>query len=58
MGELDHEVAAICRAEGVDLGAAMAAGGYALAFVPHSARYITQEMPRHIAPWQWRRDRD
>jgi hypothetical protein len=29
MGELDHEVAAICRADAVDLEAAMAAGGYA-----------------------------
>ena len=66
MRELDHEIAAICRADGIDLGAAMVTGGYALAFVPYSARYITQEdaatsarrgVHGHecIAPWQWRR---
>ena len=66
MGELDHEIAAICRADGIDLGAAMVTGGYALAFVPYSARYITQEDAatsarrgihghKCIAPWQWRR---
>jgi endonuclease YncB( thermonuclease family) len=66
MGELDHEIAAICRANGIDLGAAMVTGGYALAFVPHSARYITQEdaaafarrgMHGHrcAAPWNWQR---
>lgn len=66
MGELDHETAAICRADGIDLGAAMVTGGYALAFVPYSARYITQEDAaasagrgvhghKCIAPWQWRR---
>jgi endonuclease YncB( thermonuclease family) len=66
MGEFDHEIAAICRADGIDLGAAMVTGGYALAFVPYSARYITQEDAatsarrgvhghKCIAPWQWRR---
>jgi endonuclease YncB( thermonuclease family) len=66
MGEFGHEIAAICRADGIDLGAAMVTGGYALAFVPYSARYITQEDAatsarrgvhghKCIAPWQWRR---
>jgi endonuclease YncB( thermonuclease family) len=66
MGEFDNEIAAICRADGIDLGAAMVTGGYALAFVPYSARYITQEdaaafarrgMHGHkcAAPWNWRR---
>lgn len=66
MGELDDEIAAICRADGIDLGAAMVTGGYALAFVPYSARYITQEDAaksarrgvhghKCVAPWQWRR---
>lgn len=66
MGELDHEITAICRADGIDLGAAMVTGGYALAFVPYSARYITQEDAatsarrgvhghKCAAPWQWRR---
>lgn len=66
MGEFDHEIVAICRADGIDLGAAMVTGGYALAFVPYSARYITQEDAatsarrgvhghKCIAPWQWRR---
>jgi endonuclease YncB( thermonuclease family) len=66
MGELDHEITAICRADGIDLGAAMVTGGYALAFVPYSARYITQEDAatsarrgvhghKCIAPWEWRR---
>lgn len=69
MGELDHEIAAICRADGIDFGAAMVAGGYALAFVPYSARYITQEDAatsarrgvhghKCAAPWQWRRGQD
>ena len=69
LGEFDHEVAAICRADGIDLGAAMVTGGYALAFVPYSARYITQEDAANsagrglhghkcVAPWQWRRGLD
>ncbi len=69
MGEVDHEITAICRADGIDLGAAMVTGGYALAFVPYSARYITQEDAataarrgvhghKCIAPWQWRSARD
>ena len=69
MGELDREVAAICRADGIDLGAAMVTGGYALAFVPYSARYITQEDAAQfarrgvhghkcVAPWNWRRGQE
>ncbi|TAJ83548.1 thermonuclease family protein [Reyranella sp.] len=57
---------AICRADGVDVGAAMVTGGMAYAFVPYSARYITQEaaaasanrgVHRHkcLAPWAWKR---
>jgi endonuclease YncB( thermonuclease family) len=64
-GDRNGEMVAICRADGVDLGAAMVTGGYAFAFVPYSARYITQEgaaraagrgMHAHkcIAPWKWR----
>jgi endonuclease YncB( thermonuclease family) len=56
---------AICRADGVDVGAAMVTGGMAYAFVPHSVRYITQEdaaakanrgVHRHkcLPPWTWR----
>jgi endonuclease YncB( thermonuclease family) len=59
------ETDALCRADGVDVGAAMVTGGMAYAFVPHSARYITQEsaaasanrgVHRHkcLAPWEWR----
>lgn len=59
------ETDAICHADGVDVGAAMVTGGMALAFVPRSARYITQEeaaakagrgVHRHgcVAPWEWR----
>src|SRR5262245_35865733 len=66
MGRFDHQIAAICQADGIDLGAAMVTGGYALAFVPYSARYITQEDAAQfarrgvhghecIAPWKWRR---
>jgi endonuclease YncB( thermonuclease family) len=69
MGEFDNEIAAICRADGIDLGAAMVTGGYALAFVPYSARYITQEDAatsarrgvhghKCVAPWQWRRGQE
>jgi endonuclease YncB( thermonuclease family) len=61
------ETEAICRADGVDIGAAMVTGGMAYAFVPHSARYITQEeaaakanrgVHRHkcLTPWEWRAD--
>ncbi len=60
-----NETLAICRADGVDLGAAMVTGGMAYAFVPYSVRYITQEeaavsasrgVHRHkcLAPWEWR----
>jgi endonuclease YncB( thermonuclease family) len=59
------ETDAICRADGVDVGAAMVTGGMAYAFVPYSARYITQEDAaaranrgvhghRCLAPWEWR----
>ena len=40
------ETDAICRAGGVDIGGALVTGGMAYAFVPHSARYITQEEAR------------
>lgn len=59
------ETDAICRADGVDVGAAMVTGGMAFAFVPYSVRYITQEeaaavakrgVHRHkcLPPWEWR----
>ncbi len=59
------QVAAICRADGVDLGAAMVTGGHALAHVPFSARYIAEEAAALSArrgvhahncmlPWKWR----
>ena len=65
VGEHGDETAAICRADGVDLGAAMVTGGHALAYVPYSARYITQEdaavtarrgihAHKCVRPWQWR----
>lgn len=61
----DGETVAICRADGVDLGAAMVTGGHALARVPYSVRYISQEdaaiaarrgVHAHncVAPWKWR----
>lgn len=64
-GESKGKMVAICRADGVDLGAAMVTGGYAFAFVPYSARYISQEasavsahrgVHRHkcLSPWEWR----
>ena len=60
-----EETDAICHADGVDVGGAMVTGGMALAFVPRSARYITQEeaaakarrgVHRHgcVPPWEWR----
>lgn len=60
-----EETNAICRADGVDVGAAMVTGGMAYAFVPYSARYITQESAAATAnrgvhghrcstPWKWR----
>lgn len=39
----DGRTAAICRAAGVDIGAAMVTGGHAVASVRHSARYVAQE---------------
>ena len=64
-GERGGEIVAICRADDVDLGAAMVTGGYAYAEVPHSARYISQEaaavsalrgIHAHacVTPWEWR----
>ncbi|MGD9885309.1 MAG: thermonuclease family protein [Reyranella sp.] len=63
--ERGGEIIAICRADEVDLGAAMVTGGYAYAEVPHSARYISQEaaaasalrgIHAHdcVTPWEWR----
>ena len=65
VGGGDGEKVAICRADGVDLGSAMVTVGYALAQVPHSARYISEEasatkahrgLHAHpcLAPWKWR----
>ena len=64
-GERRGEIVAICRADDVDLGAAMVTGGYAYAEVPHSARYVSQEaaaasalrgIHAHtcVTPWEWR----
>ena len=60
-----EEASAICRADGVDLGAAMVTGGMAFAAIPYSARYISQEddaaaakrgVHRHkcLTPKDWR----
>jgi endonuclease YncB( thermonuclease family) len=65
VGGREDDTTAICRADGVDLGAAMVTGGYAFAYVPYSARYIAQEAAaasahrgvhahKCIAPWEWR----
>lgn len=65
IGKAKSETVAICRADGVDLGAAMVTGGYAYAFVPYSARYIPQEAAaasarrgvhahKCLVPWKWR----
>lgn len=43
LGKYEGEIVALCRADGVDLGAAMVTGGRAFAFVPYSARYISEE---------------
>lgn len=67
MGRRRREIEAVCRADGVDLGAAMVTGGLALAFVPFSARYISQEDAASsaqrgahahpcLSPAQWRAD--
>jgi endonuclease YncB( thermonuclease family) len=64
-GDRHGEIVAICRADDVDLGAAMVTGGYAYAEVPNSARYIAQEaaaasalrgIHAHtcVTPWEWR----
>jgi endonuclease YncB( thermonuclease family) len=61
----NNENAAICRADGVDLGAAMVTGGHAMAHVPFSARYVAEEAAAASAkrgihahsctpPWRWR----
>ena len=60
-----EEADAICRADGVDIGAAMVTGGMAFAAIPYSARYISQEdaaaaarrgVHRHkcLTPRDWR----
>lgn len=59
---------AICRADGVDLGAAMVRAGQALAFVRYSSEYAQKESEARAAragvhahdcapPWIWRRGR-
>ncbi|MFO1160557.1 MAG: thermonuclease family protein [Reyranellaceae bacterium] len=64
-GERAGEIVAICRADDVDLGAAMVTGGYAYAEVPNSARYVAQEAAAAsalrgvhghncVTPWEWR----
>jgi endonuclease YncB( thermonuclease family) len=64
-GDRRGEIVAICRADDVDLGAAMVTGGFAYAEVPHSARYVAQEaaaasalrgLHAHdcVTPWEWR----
>lgn len=65
VGQEAGEIRAICRADSVDLGAAMVTGGYAYADVPYSARYVSQEAAAAKAlrgvhahdcatPWEWR----
>jgi endonuclease YncB( thermonuclease family) len=65
VGQEAGEIFAICRADSVDLGAAMVTGGYAYADVPYSARYVSQEaaaakalrgVHAHdcVTPWEWR----
>lgn len=65
VGERRGEISAICRADEVDIGAAMVTGGYAYADVPYSARYVAQEAAAASAlrgvhahgcltPWEWR----
>lgn len=64
-GDRNGETVALCRADGLDLGSAMVTGGRAFAFVPYSARYISQEDAAKVArrgvhahkcltPWKWR----
>lgn len=59
---------AICRADGVDLGATMVRAGQALAFVRYSADYLPQEREARAArvgvhghdclpAWKWRAQR-
>ena len=65
VGAREREPVALCRADGVDLGAAMVTGGDAYAQVPQSARYISEEasaakahrgLHAHpcLTPWRWR----
>ena len=65
---LEGEMEAVCRADGVDLAAAMVTGGRAFAYIPKSARYVSQEaaaagarrgLHAHLCapPWQWRAER-
>lgn len=63
--ERDGRQLAICRADGVDLSAAMVSAGHALAFVRDSHDYIGEEAQANLdrlgvhahdcdAPWEWR----
>ena len=58
-------VVAVCRVEGLDLGAAMVRDGWALAFVRYSRDYVSEEAVARgtrrglwagtfVAPWHWR----
>jgi endonuclease YncB( thermonuclease family) len=58
-------VVAVCRAGGLDLGAAMVRDGWALAFVRYSRDYMLEEATAYgarrgvwagtfVAPWHWR----
>ncbi len=59
---------AVCRFEGIDLGAAMVKDGWALAFVRYSRDYVGEENEARQArrgmwsgafalPWEWRANR-
>lgn len=56
---------AICRGDGIDLGAAMVAAGMALAFLRYSSDYVREEAAARtaklgvhvhdcVAAWEWR----
>lgn len=57
---------AVCRADGLDLGAMMVRSGWAWAFTPNSSDYVQHEAEARAAkvgvhdhncqkPWEWRR---
>jgi endonuclease YncB( thermonuclease family) len=59
---------AVCRVDGVDLGAVMVRDGWALAFTRYSKDYTSEERAAHeakrglwegtfVSPWEWRADR-